>query len=122
MTGNLNRLIAGLGAALIAASAVVVIAAAGTSSPVSSAAVGTGPVVISNYLYKAASLQVKAGAKVVFVNKDSSEHTATADTGAAFDTGTLAQGKSSTITLNKPGTYAYHCAFHAFMRGTLVVK
>ncbi|GAC1569832.1 MAG: hypothetical protein NVS3B6_23140 [Pseudarthrobacter sp.] len=77
---------------------------------------------IQNYLYKGATVQVKAGTPVEFLNKDSSEHTATADTAGAFETGTLTQGKTATVTLSKPGSYTYHCAFHPFMKGTLVVK
>jgi plastocyanin len=32
------------------------------------------------------------------------------------------RGKSATVHLNKAGTFAYHCAFHPFMKGTVVVK
>jgi plastocyanin len=40
----------------------------------------------------------------------------------AFDTGTIAPGKSATVTLRNPGTYTYYCQFHAFMHGAVVVK
>jgi plastocyanin len=55
-------------------------------------------------------------------NQDSTAHTATADDGHSFDTGTLADGASQTISASKPGSYPYHCSIHPFMHGTLVVK
>jgi plastocyanin len=62
---------------------------------------------------------------IVWVNRDSVDHTATSDPGApaAFDTGDVPGGTSSApITLTTPGTYGYHCQFHpAWMKGTIVV-
>ena len=69
-----------------------------------------------------AALAVKQGARVTVTNQDSTAHTATADDGHSFDTGTLAQGASQTISVSKPGRYPYHCSIHSFMHGTLVVK
>ena len=69
-----------------------------------------------------ADVEVAAGAKVSWVNLDTASHTATSDTAGAFDTGTIDRGKTKTVVLNKPGTYAYHCAFHPFMHGKIVVK
>ena len=63
---------------------------------------------------------MKAGTKVTWRNLDSSPHTATATSGG-LDTGTLRQGQSRTLTLAKPGRYAYICSFHPFMHGTVVV-
>ena len=40
----------------------------------------------------------------------------------AFDTGPLEGGKSTTITVTKPGTYSYICRIHSTMHGTLVVR
>lgn len=51
---------------------------------------------------------------------DSASHTATA--GSDFDTGTLKKGDTKTVTLDKPGSYSYICQFHAFMKGTVIVK
>jgi plastocyanin len=76
---------------------------------------------IANFAYQPTPIHVKAGGAVTFTNGDSTAHTATADSGSAFDTGSLSQGASKAITLTKPGTYTFHCAFHAFMHGTVVV-
>ncbi len=77
---------------------------------------------ISNFKFAPASVTVKPGAGVAVTNEDSTAHTATADDGHSFDTGDLAQGASQTISVSKPGSYAYHCSIHPFMHGTLVVK
>jgi plastocyanin len=69
-----------------------------------------------------ADVEVAAGAKVSWVNLDTASHTATSDTGGAFDTGTIDRGKTKSVVLSKPGTYAYHCAFHPFMHGKVVVR
>jgi plastocyanin len=75
---------------------------------------------ISNFVFVPPTLTVKVGTRVTWTNEDNTAHTATADAGS-FDTGTLNQGKSMTIQFNKPGTFAYHCSFHAFMSGTIKV-
>ncbi len=63
----------------------------------------------------------EADRTVVVTNKDSSEHTATADTPGGFDSGALQPGQAAHIKLSQVGTFAYHCSFHAFMRGVIKV-
>jgi plastocyanin len=75
---------------------------------------------IVNYGFMPPVLTVKVGTRVTFGNEDATAHTATADQGS-FDTGTLNHGRRMTITFNRPGTFTYHCAFHAFMTGTIKV-
>jgi plastocyanin len=99
-------------------------ATANSSGSSSQAASGgsSSAVKISNFKFAPASDTVKRGARVTVTNQDSAAHTATADDGRSFDTGTLAQGASQTISVSKPGSYSYHCSIHPFMHGTLVVK
>jgi plastocyanin len=55
-------------------------------------------------------------------NEDGETHSVTSDTGGVFDVNVPA---SSTVTLTaptKPGTYKFHCNFHAQMHGTLTVS
>jgi plastocyanin len=75
---------------------------------------------ITNYAYVPNRLTVRAGTTVTFVNRDSTAHTATADHGG-FATGTIDPRHRRTVTLSRPGTYPYHCVFHAFMTGTITV-
>ncbi len=88
---------------------------------------GTVKVTIKNYTYQPATLRVAAGTTIAWTNEDGTDHTSTADNGgfsggASFDTGTINQGQTKTATLSKPGSYPYHCSFHAFMHGTIIVK
>jgi plastocyanin len=99
--------------------------ASANSSPSSSQATAgesSSAVKISNFKFAPASDTVKQGARVTVTNQDSAAHSATADDGHSFDTGTLADGASKTISVSKPGSYPYHCSIHPFMHGTLVVK
>jgi|tagenome__1003787_1003787.scaffolds.fasta_scaffold20559441_1 plastocyanin len=77
---------------------------------------------ISNFKFAPATLTVRAGAKVTVKNSDTTAHTATADSGGAFDTGDIAPGSSATITLKSAGSVAYHCSIHSFMHGKIVVR
>jgi plastocyanin len=94
-----------------------------SGSPSQAASGGSSSAVkISNFKFSPASVAVKQGARVTVTNQDSAAHTATADDGHSFDTGTLAQGASQTISVSKAGSYPFHCSIHPFMHGTLVVK
>jgi plastocyanin len=62
-----------------------------------------------------------AGATVTVENDDSTTHTFTAD-GGEFDTGNIAGGESTEITLPaEPGDYDVHCEIHPSMSGTVTV-
>jgi plastocyanin len=83
-------------------------------------AAGATTVAITDYAFAPGTLTVKAGTRVTWTNHDSTAHTATAN-GGSFDTGTIAPNASRTVDFTRPGTYPYHCAFHAFMTGTITV-
>ena len=106
--------------AITAAALCLALAACGSHTS-SHAAPRTTSVAIRNYAYNPPTITVAQGATVTFVNRDQTAHTATA-TGSAFDTGTLKPGQRSSVHLDKAGTYTYYCQFHAFMRGTIVVR
>ncbi len=109
-------------AIVVAAAALALRTGSPSAAPAKVLAGGPAAVAIKNYLYAPAKLTVKAGTKVTFTNGDGTPHTATADTGGAFDTGSLGTGKSKAVVLSKPGTYSYHCVFHAFMTGSVTVS
>ena len=60
---------------------------------------------------------------IYWTNADSAIHTATSDQGSpdSFDTGNIVAGASAQVTLMKPVTYFYHCSYHAFMQGKIIV-
>jgi plastocyanin len=78
-------------------------------------------VAIRNYNFTPKSLTVRAGTRGTWTNHDATAHIATAN-GGAFDTGTVAPKASHTVYFRHPGTFTYHCAFHAFMTATVTVK
>jgi plastocyanin len=58
---------------------------------------------------------------VVWTNRDSSPHTVTQD-GGGFDSGPLNQGATFVHTFTTAGVYHYHCSYHSWMTGTVIVK
>ncbi|MHB1537817.1 MAG: cupredoxin domain-containing protein [Solirubrobacteraceae bacterium] len=117
-------------AGVVAAAALLLSHGGPPSSPTSSRAgggngakVASGHVTIdiSNFAYRPASVTVTVGTKITVVNNDDVEHTATSNEEGIFETGTLHRGGSASFTLSRVGTFPYHCAFHAFMHGTIEV-
>ncbi|HEX2251360.1 MAG TPA: cupredoxin family copper-binding protein [Gemmatimonadales bacterium] len=74
-----------------------------------------------DFLFRPARLEVKAGTTIVWTNQGQVVHTVTADDGS-FDSGSVEPGQQDRITFSRPGTYAYHCTPHPFMRGEIVVR
>ena len=66
------------------------------------------------------AITVRVGTTVRWTNTGQADHTVTADAGA-FGSGTLAPGASFSVTFRTAGTFAYHCAIHPFMKGTITV-
>src|SRR3954451_11103508 len=99
---------------LMCSLAVVAVGAAGATTPRAK----SPTVSIRNLAFSPKTLSVKAGAKITVKNNDDTAHTFTANKGA-FDTGDIDGGSSATVTVKKPGTYAYHCSIHNFMKGTI---
>ncbi len=66
-------------------------------------------------------LTIDVGTKVNWINGDSVPHTVTSFT-SAFDSGTLAAGKTFSFTFNDPGTFNYYCQIHPTMTGKIVVS
>jgi plastocyanin len=100
-----------------------------TSSPTSSHTAPASPnagapqITMKNFAFSPTTLNVTAGEKVTVVNEDSVAHTVTASEGGAFDTGSIAGGKSGTFTApSKAGSYPFVCTFHSNMKGTLIVR
>jgi plastocyanin len=74
--------------------------------------------------FKPATLKIKVGDSVVWVNKGKKTHTATSDDdGKTFDTKDVAPGKKSKpVTFAKAGKFKYVCTFHEKMKGTVIVQ
>lgn len=68
-----------------------------------------------------ATLTVKPGDSVIWVNKDLAAHTATSSA-AGFDSKAIEAGKSWKHTIRKKGDFQYGCTYHPFMKGVLRVQ
>ena len=111
-------------ALLVLAPAALLLGACGSSeekkSPAASGttASATKTVTIQDFRYRPAELNVSAGTKVTWTNRDRAPHTVT---GKGIDLDDLTSGRSASFTFDMAGTYAYVCSFHPFMKGRVVV-
>ena len=81
----------------------------------------THPVSIDKMTYDPNSLSVAAGDTVVWTNKMSMAHTATADDGS-FDSGPIRSNKTFSYTFDAAGAVPYHCDYHPDMTGNVDVR
>jgi plastocyanin len=57
---------------------------------------------------------------VTWMNQDAAVHTSTSNT-AVWDSGNINPGANFTQYFSTPGTYHYHCSYHPWMTGTVIV-
>jgi len=74
------------------------------------------------WAYLPAQLAVKVGTKVSWANSGAAAHTVTADQSGLFDSGSIDPKASFTFSFSSPGTFAYHCTFHPWMKATVSVS
>jgi plastocyanin len=75
---------------------------------------------IKNFAYVPATVTIRPGQTVRFVEDDDAPHTVTA-TDKSFDSGNLNQKDSWRHTFTAEGTYTYFCAYHPYMKGNVIV-
>jgi plastocyanin len=92
----------------------------GNAPAPSGEAVRSEKVEIVEFAYDPDPVTIQTGGKVIWINRDSAPHTATADDGS-FDTGTLEEGKLKSESFKQPGEYSYFCEIHPSMHGTVEV-
>lgn len=81
----------------------------------------TSAVNIQNTAFAPATITIRVGDTVTWTNRDPFSHTSTSDTGA-WDSHVVTAGGSFSFMFASAGTFAYHCAIHSFMHGTIVVQ
>ncbi len=91
------------------------------AQPIVPAAATEARVTISNFSFAPQALTIQRGDTVRFVNSDDMVHTIVAGDGS-FRSQPLDTGDSFVQTFAKPGTVAYFCGLHPFMKGSIVVK
>lgn len=77
-------------------------------------------VTIKGFAFSPATLKIKAGDTVRWVNKDGAAHTAD-DAGRTWKTGTIKPNKSAEVTFGAAGKFNYVCKFHPKMKGKITV-
>jgi len=82
---------------------------------------GTAQILIKDFMFMPMSLTVKAGATVIWANKDDEPHTVVSDTGL-FRSGAVDTDETFSFKFDKPGTYHFTCSIHPRMVGTIVVQ
>ena len=82
-----------------------------------SALAADNAVAISGFAFSPTDITVTVGDTRDVDELRRAGHTATADDGS-FDTGTIGNGASETVTFSTAGTFAYHCTIHPAMTGT----
>ena len=75
-------------------------------------------ITIQNFSFAPATLTVKQGTKVTWLNKDSVPHKIKSDT---FNSSDLNQGDKFEFTFDKKGSFDYICGIHPSMLGKIVV-
>ncbi|WP_050787221.1 cupredoxin domain-containing protein [Rhodococcus jostii] len=91
------------------------------SMPAGAGQAGGHEILISDFKYTLPGT-FAPGEEVTVRNNDTAEHTVTADTGDLFDV-EVEPGATATFTVpGQPGTFAFHCAYHPNMVGTLEVR
>ena len=83
-------------------------------------ATGEKTITIDNLAFTPAEVKVKAGTRVVFVNRDDLPHSVVSMT-SEFRSKTLDTGESFIIVFGKLGEIAYFCGLHGQMRGKIIV-
>jgi len=73
------------------------------------------------YFFSPANFTAKVGQTVTWVNHNSGPHTVTSNTGV-FDSGSISSGAAFSFTFTQAGIYPYHCSYHSWMSGLIVVK
>lgn len=92
----------------------------------------TASVAIQDNGYAPSVITIQVGTRVIWTNNGTSIHSVTSDS-TGFDSGSLAPPKANPsggmtngdlfqVTFATPGTYTYHCIYHAAMHGTITVQ
>jgi plastocyanin len=77
---------------------------------------------IDNFTFAPATLTVKAGGTVTWVNKDDIPHAIASPTNAFAKSKALDTDDTFSFTFTAPGTYKYFCYLHPHMVGSIVVE
>ncbi len=92
-----------------------------TAAPAVQANGDTVRIIMQGLQYQTPRVEIRPGTTVVWENHDAVPHTSTSDKGL-WDSGLIDAGRSWAHTFGDPGTYAFHCTPHPFMKGEVIVR
>lgn len=75
---------------------------------------------IGQFKFSPASLSVRTGDHITWINRDIVPHTATADDGS-WDTGEIGTNASSEIVISADFGQSYYCRFHPSMKANVSI-
>ena len=75
---------------------------------------------IKDFAYRPTPVTIHAGDRIAFVNDDDEAHTVTASD-KSYDSGGLDTTDRYERVFTTPGTYAYFCELHPYMKASIVV-
>ena len=81
----------------------------------------TKTVVIQDFSYKPARITIRPGTRVIWINRDSTAHTVTSNSGL-FDSGLLRKGERYSRIFRGEGIRRYHCEPHPHMTGSVTIQ
>ena len=90
-------------------------------SQTGTAAVAANTVVIRNYAFYPANLDVKVGTTVTWINESMGTHTVTFNDSSITSSGNLSHDGTFSYTFTKAGVYTYYCDLHETMTGQITV-
>lgn len=82
---------------------------------------GTVEIDVSDLAFFPRAVMIEAGSTVVWTNRDAVRHTVDANDDS-WGSGNLDRGESYRRTFDEPGSYDYHCEYHAAMVATITVE
>lgn len=91
------------------------------SSQTGSGADSTPQVVMDNYAFSPASLTVKVGTTVTWINHDDDAHTVVSNQGK-FKSALMNKNGSFEFRFTAAGEYPYSCGLHPKMTGKIIVQ
>ena len=86
------------------------------------ATTASNSVAISGMQFQPATIRVKAGEKITWINNATMPHTVTSPNDGLLASQQLNRGSVFSHTFEQPGTYTYYCALHPSMTGTVIVE
>jgi plastocyanin len=78
-------------------------------------------VTIKNLKYDPATIKIKRGEMVLWMNSDDNDHTVTSDAKEDFNSDNMSNGDKFRHTFEEAGKFPYHCKYHPRMKGLVIV-